>query len=60
MDQGIYVFEGEEEADPLDYTSDIVGVGKADASKSGQSTNQEPVRWKQKMILLHCRRYHPL
>ena len=53
MDQCIYVFEGEEEAEPFDYTSDIRGVGKADASKSGESTKQEPVRRKQKMILLH-------
>ena len=53
MDQCIYVFEGEEDATPFDYASDIRGVGKAETSKSGESAKPEPVRRKQKMILLH-------
>jgi len=53
MDQCIYVFEGAEDATPFDYTSDIRGVGKAETSKSGESAKPEPVRRKQKMILLH-------
>ena len=53
MDQCIYVFEGEEEATPFDYTSDIRGVGEAKTSKSGENAKTEPVRRKQKMILLH-------